>query len=279
MRASRSLLGWQCGAALVVASAFASACGGGEAPEAEPVIESVGAVATADPEADTASALQRFLPDEMRRSTRPETFAHGAHIRIDCAVCHQLPRGHGSHADVGCASCHRASAQATLTTLSPEQCQSCHHGAEQTWTCEHCHETRTTRASVQELAFDVWSAPRTRTLAFDHGAHADLDCASCHRAMPALTPAESCASCHDDHMEAQIRCVACHTPSTIAVHDVEAHLTCSGAGCHSAPIVEAMASTRPVCLLCHQAQEEHEPGGNCIECHRVRPGGAGGLGL
>ena len=33
---------------------------------------------------------------------------------------------------------------------------------------------------------------------------------------------------------------------------------------------------RAVCLACHAAQEEHEPGGVCIECHRVRPG-VGGL--
>jgi hypothetical protein len=33
-----------------------------------------------------------------------------------------------------------------------------------------------------------------------------------------------------------------------------------------------------VCLVCHQAQEDHEPGGNCVECHRVRSGLPGGAG-
>lgn len=274
MPAPRSRFGRTCGAALLLGSVLVVGCGT-EEPEVSQTPQVTEEVAAAEPSTDTTPGLRRFLPDEMRRSTRPETFAHGAHVQINCAVCHEAPRGHGSHGDLTCAECHRASAQATLAALSPAQCQSCHHGAEQTWTCEHCHETRGALESVQTLAFDVWSAPRTRSLAFDHGAHTELDCASCHRAAPALVPAESCASCHDAHMEAEIRCVECHMPSPLATHDVEAHLTCSGAGCHSAPLVEAMATTRSVCLLCHQAQQDHEPGGNCIECHRVRPGGAG----
>jgi hypothetical protein len=52
---------------------------------------------------------------------------------------------------------------------------------------------------------------------------------------------------------------------------VNAHLTCSGSGCHTAPEVERVSDTRAVCLLCHQEQENHEPGGVCVECHRVRP--------
>jgi hypothetical protein len=254
------------------------ACSGGEQPEAGAPEAPAAAAAAAPAGTDTAPQLRRFLPDELRRSTRPERFAHEAHVRIDCAVCHEAPRGHDAHADLACAECHRASAQATVAALSPQQCQSCHHAADQTLTCEHCHETRGALGSTQTLGFRVWSAPRERVLEFDHAVHVELECASCHVSAPALTPAAPCASCHDAHMEAQIRCAACHVAPPLGAHDVNAHLTCSGSGCHVAPLVESLASTRPVCLLCHREEEEHEPGGDCIDCHRVRPGGAGGVG-
>jgi hypothetical protein len=249
------------------------ACGGGAPPESEPPEEPAPIAAAAEAaEPDSAtSTLRRFLPDEMRRSTRPETFAHDAHAPIACSVCHEAPRGHDAHSGVACAECHRASAATTVRALTIDQCQSCHHGAEQQWTCEHCHETRADVQSAQQFALGVWPEPRTRTLAFQHDRHAQLACASCHRAMPALTPAESCASCHQDHMAAEVRCATCHVAPLAGAHDVNAHLTCGGSGCHSAPDVEAVADTRAVCLLCHQAQEDHEPGGVCVECHRVRP--------
>jgi len=278
MNLVRVRLEWSCGAALLLGSALLGACGGGDSPGNGQAEQPAQAVAEATSVADSVPGLRRFLPDDMRRSTRPERFAHDAHARINCAVCHDAPRGHEAHGSLACAECHRASAQATMAALAPEQCQSCHHGAEQTWTCEHCHQSRGALESVQTLAFGVWSVPRSRTLPFDHGAHAELDCASCHQNPPALTPAASCATCHEAHVEAEVRCASCHVAPPPGAHDVNAHLTCSGAGCHSAPQVEALASTRPVCLVCHQEQEEHEPDGNCIDCHRVRPGGTGGVG-
>lgn len=247
-------------------------CGGGEpseAPPAEPL--AITAETEVTPSDSASQTLRRFLPDEMRRATRPETFAHDAHGQIACSVCHEAPRGHDVHAGITCAECHRASASVTVQALSVDQCQSCHHGAEQQWTCEHCHETRASVQSTQELAFRVWNAPRTRTLTFEHDAHAELACAGCHIATPALTPAVPCASCHQDHMAAEVRCAACHVAPPAGAHDVNAHLTCSGSGCHNAPEVERASDTRSVCLLCHQEQENHEPGGVCVDCHRVRP--------
>jgi len=257
--------------AALVGCALVAGCGGGESPEGAQAPEPTQEVATAEPSTDTAPPLRRFLPDEMRRATRAETFAHDAHVQIDCAVCHQVPQGHGSHATVACADCHRASAMVTVRALSPDQCASCHHGSNQTLSCEHCHGTPGAVPSEQELFLEVWRAARTRVLDFDHARHGDLTCASCHQAQPSLAP-ESCASCHEEHHVATLRCVTCHTQPPAAAHDVQAHLTCSGSGCHRAPEVEAIADTRAVCLVCHQAQEDHEPGGSCVECHRVRPG-------
>jgi hypothetical protein len=258
---------------IVVLMAWAAAaCGAGDTPqegqqEPEPAPEAVAAQAPPD----TAPALRRFLPDAMQRATRAETFPHDAHGQIACAVCHEAPRGHDVHDTLECADCHRASATATVRALGPDQCAACHHGSEQTLGCAHCHGPPGPVGSAQVLAFDVWNAPRTRVLDFDHGRHAALECASCHQAPPALEPA-SCASCHSEHHVPTVRCASCHTPPAAGAHDVQAHLTCSGSGCHSAPLVEAIADTRAVCLVCHQAQEDHEPGGSCIDCHRVRPG-------
>jgi len=244
----------------------------GEEPAAEPEQESAqeALASAADEDAPTEETLRPFLPDEMQRSTRAESFPHDAHGPIDCAVCHQVPQGHGTHGDVACADCHQASAGVRVAALTPEQCQSCHHGTEQAFSCETCHESRPTLMSEQELFLEVWSAPRTRSLAFDHGLHADLDCSSCHRALPALTPAEPCASCHTEHHTGAVRCASCHVEPAADAHDVEVHLTCSGSGCHRAPEVEAIATARPVCLSCHAEQEDHETGGDCIGCHRVR---------
>jgi hypothetical protein len=260
-------------ALLLVALGAVSACGGDRAAEEEapePLIEDA-AVISPPPDTPTV-ALRRFLPDAMQRSTRPETFPHEAHVQISCAVCHQVPQGHGSHASVDCAACHRASQAATVRALAPAQCAACHHGADQDLSCAHCHESRGVVQSSQQLALEVWPMPRQRTLTFDHGRHAQLDCGSCHQSRPMLTPAAPCASCHEDHHVATVRCQSCHTAPPETAHGVEAHLTCSGSGCHQAPDVEAIVDTRAVCLVCHQAQEDHEPGGRCVECHRVGPG-------
>ncbi len=258
------------GALLVVA--LAASCGGEPESEADQPQTIAVVPATVEQGATTEPGLRPFLPDAMQRSTRPESFPHEAHGQVTCAVCHEVPRGHASHTDLGCADCHTAAASATVQALSPEQCQSCHHDAAQLLACESCHESRPTLASVQELALEVWAGPRERALDFDHSIHDDLDCSSCHQALPALTPAVACASCHAEHHTVESSCAACHVEPAAGAHGVEVHLTCSGSGCHRAPEVEAIATTRPVCESCHLDQIDHEPGGSCIECHRMRGG-------
>jgi len=261
--------GWRRRAeAVVVLALLALACGPGSPREDQAAATQASAAVEDTPAPEPG--LRPFLPDAMQRSTRAESFPHDAHEQIDCAVCHEVPRGHATHDVVACADCHRARSDTRAAALSPAQCQSCHHGANQPLTCEACHESRPSVMSVQELYLEVWSAPRSRSLAFDHGLHADLTCASCHMALPSLSPAEPCASCHTDHHTPGVRCASCHVTPAVGAHDVQAHLTCSGSGCHRNPEVEAFSSRRPVCLACHVEQEEHEPGGECIECHRVR---------
>jgi len=261
-------------AVLLVGVGTVWACGGEQESEqgSETLAEAVAETVADSAQDTTVTLLHRFLPDDMRRSTRAITFPHEAHVQIDCNVCHELPEGHTTHGELQCADCHRASALATVRELSTAQCAACHHGAQQTLTCLDCHDRQGGVSTQQVFALGVWSTPRTRTLSFDHDVHVELDCLSCHRSSPLLTPAEACGSCHAEHHDVGVRCQSCHTPPPPTAHDVQAHLTCSGAGCHRAPEVQAIASDRAVCLACHTAQEEHEPGGVCIECHRVRPG-------
>lgn len=254
----------------VVLCLFAWACG--QAGEPERAVEPADTtVEVAQQEEPSEPQRRPFLPDEMRRSTRAESFPHEAHREIDCAVCHDEPQGHATHEDVACASCHEASADVRVMALAPRDCQSCHHRADQPRPCTTCHERPAGVLSVQQqLDLSVWAAPRARTLGFDHSLHGELSCEQCHRARPALLPAESCASCHAEHHTEEARCVTCHVEPPPGTHDVQVHLTCSGSGCHRAPDVEAMATSRNVCLVCHRQQENHEPGGDCVECHRVR---------
>jgi len=254
-------------ASTVLAITVVSACGGQPPESAEETLDVAQAEEPA-PDQEESTELRRFLPDALQRSTRAETFPHGAHREIDCLVCHQIPPGHGSHGDLSCAQCHRASALSTVRALSPADCQACHHGAQQTVGCVGCHDAPGRLVSSQLLDLTVWDAPRRRSMDFDHGLHGSLTCDRCHRGVEDVARVD-CASCHDDHHTPDVRCQSCHVPPPETAHDATVHLTCSGSGCHAAPTVEAFASTRTVCLVCHQEQEDHESGVECIRCHTL----------
>lgn len=267
MRAARPVL-LPCALSLLLLAGCGGGEGGGESPEAE-----VASAATEAPaaEAEQAAATERrYLPDEMRRSTRSESFPHFAHEELGCRVCHEAPRGHAVHQGLQCAECHRASARATRQSLSPEECMACHHSPERDIPCSSCHDAPGPRTTSQQVRLAVWATARQRSLPFDHGRHAEVTCNACHQQRPSMAPTRSCASCHEDHHRVDARCQSCHVQPSAGVHDAGVHLTCSGAGCHDAPDVQAMAQTRAVCLVCHQAQERHEVGRECVECHQMR---------
>jgi hypothetical protein len=259
-----------CAHIAILLSVVASACSGPAASDR--AVESADTTAQPAQQNPPSSETSRqpFLPDEMQRSTRAESFPHEAHGPIDCTVCHDQPRGHTTHQDVPCSACHEASSDVEVMALQPADCQSCHHGADQPLACETCHEGRPAVTSVQRMNLVVGSAPFRRTLAFDHARHADLSCERCHQSRPTLLPAAPCASCHAEHHTPSAHCASCHETPPPGAHDVQVHLTCSGAACHRAPLVEAMAESRNVCLACHREQENHEPGGECVDCHQVR---------
>lgn len=115
----------------------------------------------------------------------------------------------------------------------------------------------------------IWDRPRSRSLPFAHEAHEARDCENCHVERPTLRPDVDCASCHEDHHTPEARCMTCHEQPAEDAHDIEAHLGCGGTGCHSQPGFDALVQERATCLVCHQAQEDHEPGQDCAECHQI----------
>jgi len=271
---SRSLrvFPWSVGLALVVL-----ALGCGEEPAEAPSEETAAAEATAvaaaaEADQDSTAPVRRWLPDEMSRATRTENFPHNAHVTISCAVCHAAPSGHNVHTELPCAECHRSSALVTQLSLTPADCQACHHGAERNIPCGSCHTPPRARNTQQTFKMSVWPAPRTKSLPFDHARHAAPECRTCHEQRPSMAPTKTCASCHAEHHTTKARCQTCHAQPPAAAHDAEAHLGCGGTGCHTAPDINAISRTRPVCLVCHQDQENHEVGKQCADCHQVRPG-------
>jgi hypothetical protein len=191
---------------------------------------------------------------------------------------------HSQHADVDCASCHESSTshgRVTVTTVS--DCRTCHHAEERISAdgCAACHTDSESRADPFSLTRTIQlstGASHRRTMSLDHGPHETLDCASCHTEGLALSAAAvDCASCHQEHHEPETNCASCHAPAPAGAHAVAtAHVTCSGAGCHTEVPFEGVPRTNSVCLVCHQDKADHRPGGECAECHAL-PGREDGL--
>ncbi|HKJ02278.1 MAG TPA: hypothetical protein VJ997_07480, partial [Longimicrobiales bacterium] len=156
--------------------------------------------------------------------------------------------------------------------LTPADCMACHHSPERNLACSKCHTPPGPRTVQRTFQMSVWPSPRTRTLPFDHARHGSVECRTCHQQPTTMAPTRTCASCHERHHTPAARCQTCHAPPPASAHDANAHLGCLGSGCHNAPDIDAISGRRAVCLVCHQAQESHEVGKECAECHQVRPG-------
>ena len=223
----------------------------------------------------------------------------------------------GVHAGLDCAACHRAgettdwerAAVASLAGSAPEAraCSACHespHGPEllaAEGDCSRCHGT--------ELAAFAEPDPAPARALHDalgmalEGAHASLECASCHE--PAAPFAQrypgregsSCATCHADPHGGQFlsasgapqACADCHgtdafVPSTFdrARHGLlalpldGAHAAAACADCHLAPTEGApvtFAGLESACEGCHT--DPHGGlfaalvggGSDCASCH------------
>lgn len=206
-----------------------------------------------------AGSSQRIAVGMARQQKGDRPFRHATHKTITCQRCHNTSTRHGA-----------------LTITAPQDCLSCHHRQEQRLACSRCHENVGTSAAVYHVqhAFQVGAgAVARRAMPFRHQEHADIACGKCHTAPISLSARTlSCELCHAEHHNASASCVSCHTRQPEkAVHPRSVHVTCSGAGCHSAEQFVQQERTRNVCLACHQDLRNHKSDVNCINCHLLPP--------
>ncbi len=188
------------------------------------------------------------------------------------------PFEHEYHRNVPCTSCHTSGGQHGVPReWTAETCASCHHDPARGMSCDACHERATfadPRPVAQTMHLSVWRESRTRVLSFDHHLHVQLACRDCHEGAGLLEPPE-CASCHQNHHRAGVECAQCHRAPDPGVHDLRAHASCGGSGCHSEAATRRPMLSRPSCLICHPGQRDHKPGLECASCHVVPEGSAG----
>jgi hypothetical protein len=193
---------------------------------------------------------------EPGAATQPRPFRHTAHQSISCLECHRTGPQHRSP-----------------RTWTADNCAACHHDARREMTCARCHAPGTwdaPRITRLELSLSVRQRPEVRPVTFEHQRHATLQCTQCHDPAAGVRLAPPpCASCHTEHHGGAAECTTCHLPPPASAHPMQVHLTCAGAECHALASARQPALSRPFCVLCHQEQRDHEPGGLCHECHWV----------
>lgn len=188
-------------------------------------------------------------------------FRHSDHSAVDCARCHGTQEEHG-----------------TLSVTSLEDCRSCHHRPPLSRDCTRCHTPESVSGVVlqvtRSLDIRIGSLDRPlRVIPFDHTFHVALGCGECHTQGSDLRAAvgANCSACHQRHHEPTANCSTCHQPPAAGAHTLDAHMGCTGVGCHDpAPEgIRAAPRTRELCLACHVDQKEHRPGRVCSDCHRL----------
>lgn len=184
-------------------------------------------------------------------------FRHGQHQNVECAACHQTTRTHGA-----------------VSIASFAECRQCHHTGPVAQNCTSCHARAELRRPYQ-LRQPMRMVGRTlqRQLPFNHAQHERESCNSCHEAGLAQSAANvTCNSCHQQHHRPEAECRACHQVPAANAHTINAHVTCTGAGCHTPPPFQGQPRTREICLSCHTGLVTHMPGRNCIDCHTLPRG-------
>lgn len=197
-------------------------------------------------ETDDGVAVTRFRPVAHAACTDCHRDPHRGELGGDCASCHateswwttpgfdhartRFPLT-GRHRGVACGDCHRQGSAMVFRGLPFAACSDCHadpHEARLGADCASCHSTAGWRGTTASAGFD-----HTLTRFALEGAHAEVDCAACHRPGQPLRIAdfERCASCHADEHLGQFagredggECAACHTveafvPATFTVDD------------------------------------------------------------
>ncbi len=182
----------------------------------------------------------------------------------------------GGHFDVDCESCHTGNKfEVALST----ECYDCHaeddaHDGINGTACADCHQVTV----WTEVLFDH---ERDADFALN-GAHADIECASCHvEPVADALPATDCYGCHADDEPHELQlgedCAACHaelewTQDVRFDHDftifplLGRHDEIACEDCHATP---AFHDADEECIDCHLEDDAHEArlGRECADCH------------
>ncbi len=201
-----------------------------------------------------------------RTTPSPPTwdFSHTRHAKVECRECHDSSESHGQ------------------LVVGKLECNKCHHDAQSPSViaaggeCTTCHDLPIGGPLNVELTLNltVWDAPRTRELPFGHAPHAEVPCRDCHSNSADMLDVPHCGTCHGEHHSRDNACWLCHSTDVQAAHTVAAHDGCQAAGCHANHVVWPVLEQNSTCLVCHADQRDHEPGGDCAECHGI-PHGVG----
>jgi hypothetical protein len=215
---------------------------------------------------------------------------HGGQLGTDCAACHgnttwagaRFDHGKtsfeltGAHQSLGCGACHVGGTYKP----TPKTCVGCHqtddvHRGERGNDCANCHTNRDWRNARFDHARETGFALL--------GAHAPLDCLTCHRNGDyKLKLPKDCAGCHraDDAHAARFgaRCDDCHGDEAwkpvnydhaqrakFALEGAHVSLRCHA--CHAAKVGEPRLATN--CAGCHAAANPHGATlrQGCENCH------------
>ncbi len=203
--------------------------------------------------------------EAARDSTSGKLFEHRAHVMqgdLACTECH-------SAADYIVPGKHEVDRRHGRTMVTAESCESCHHQPRSTTACVTCHtgDLHLGRAIpvVLPLKLRPEGSPTSRSVAFEHVDHPNVECASCHTSRAAVTKTVACANCHEPHHKEGGRCAACHGSDVKSRHKAADHLSCSR--CHAAQTVALLVPDRSFCLTCHADRAEHKPARECSTCH------------
>ncbi|HWC73912.1 MAG TPA: hypothetical protein VG454_08230 [Gemmatimonadales bacterium] len=181
---------------------------------------------------------------------------------------------HAPHKHLACITCHTTTHPTQKLTFTPPRgCLACHHENAAASKCETCHRVDEISPARQEVVtVGVKDRPaRSRQVAFQHQAHADLACVKCHTTAVTLDPDSTvlqCKTCHEQHHAAARNCAGCHTgfdPAKSHAQPVDAHAGCDA--CHKTETIARLVPDRGLCLTCHAAQRDHYGTRECTVCH------------
>ncbi len=222
-------------------------------------------------------APQRGVP---KRTTRNP---HGA-LNIPCENCHtslswrpirSIPEFdhdstkyplRGMHEKVGCTQCH---VKLVFTNVG-QKCADCHadlHRGQFGANCESCHTVKGWRVSVQAIRDHQNRFPLI-------GAHAAVDCESCHKGAATgqfVGLSTQCYSCHAADFKSTTNpnhvtvgfptgCEQCHNTNTW----LDAKFDHSTTGF---PLTNAHADPPRICIDCHVNNNFNLTSTACVSCH------------